>query len=321
MERRRIGSTSLEVSPVALGCWPISGMTSLDVNELDSLSTIEAALDHGINFLDTAYAYGANGESERLIGRVIRQRRDSVIIATKGGIHWNHDGQRVFDASPKRLRRELQASLKRLDTDYLDLLYLHAPDPNVPMEESAGAMHEFVREGLTRTVGVSNLSLEQTKRFHAVCPIAAIQPAYNLLLRQVEVDLIPWCQAHEVAVIPYWPLMKGLLAGKLPRDHQFQTGDGRARYPMFQGEEWQKNQDFVDQLRAIATEMGKTVAQLVVNWTINQPGITSALCGAKRDHQIIETAGAMGWRIDDKHLRQIGDALARRGTPVSMSPV
>jgi len=321
MERRRIGNTSLEVSPVALGCWPISGMTSMDVNEQDSLRTIEAALDLGINFLDTAYCYGRDGESERLIGRVIRQKRDSVVIATKGGIHWGDDGQRVFDGSPDRLRQECQISLKRLDTDYVDLLYLHAPDPDTRIEDSASAMSEFVREGLTRTIGVSNLSLEQLKRFHSVCPVAAIQPAYNMLLREIEQGLIPWCQSNDVAVIPYWPLMKGLLAGKLPRDHQFPAGDGRAKYPMFQGEEWRKNHDLIDRLRVIAADMGRTVAQLVVNWTINQPGITSALCGAKRDHQIEETARAMGWTIDEQHQIQLDHALARRGTPVSATAV
>ncbi len=321
MEKRRIGNTTLEVSPVALGCWPISGMTSLDVNESDSLRTIEAALDHGINFFDTAFSYGADGESERLVGRVVDTKRDSVVIATKGGIQWGNDGQRAFDASPDQLRKSCQTSLKRLNTDYIDLLYLHAPDSHTPIEDSAGAMQELVDEGLTRAVGVSNLSLQQTQRFHSVCPIAAVQPAYNMLLRQIEQDLIPWCQINNVSVIPYWPLMKGLLAGKLPRDHQFDPRDGRVKYPMFHGDEWQKNHDLLDQLRSIATEMGKTVAQLAVNWTISQPGITSALCGAKRAQQIEETAGAMGWQIDEKYRIEIDAALARRGTPVSATAV
>ena len=321
MERRRIGNTAIEVSPVALGCWPISGMTSLDVNEQDSLRTIESALDHGINFLDTAFSYGADGESERLIGRVVRQKRDSVVIATKGGIRWGDDGNRVFDGSPQHLRFACQTSLQRLNTDYIDLLYLHAPDPNTPIEDSAEAMSQLVREGLTRAVGVSNLSVEQTSRFHSVCPVAAVQPAYNMLLRQIEADLIPWCQAHDVAVIPYWPLMKGLLAGKLARDHVFDRRDGRAKYPMFHGEEWNKNHDLLDELRSIADDLGKTLSQLVVNWTTRQPGITSALCGAKRAYQIEETAGAMGWELDQKQLAQIDAALARRGLPVAATAV
>jgi aryl-alcohol dehydrogenase-like predicted oxidoreductase len=178
-----------------------------------------------------------------------------------------------------------------------------------------------MEEGKTRSVGVSNLRLEQLEEFHAVCPIAASQPPYNMLQRQIEKDTLPWCREHGVSVIVYWPLMKGLLAGKLARDHVFPPTDGRAKYPMFQGEEWQKNQDFVDRLREIAREIGKTVAQVVVNWTIHQPGITAALCGAKRVYQIEETVGALGWRLDPEQLKMIGEALNDRGEPVVKTPV
>ncbi len=320
-ETRTLGNTDIRISPVALGCWPISGMTSLDVNDADSLQTLQAAVDHGVNFFDTAYFYGADGESERLIAQGLGHRRDEIVIATKGGLHWDADGKRVFDATARTLRRECEESLRRLNTDRVELLYLHAPDPNTPLSESAAALRELMQEGKTRCVGVSNLSLAQLKEFHAICPIAAFQPAYNMLQRQIERDTLPWCREHRVAVVVYWPLLKGLLAGKLPRDHVFQPGDGRAKYPMFQGDEWQKNQDFVDQLREIAQETGKTVAQVTVNWTIHQPGITSALCGAKRADQIVETSGAMGWRLDDSQLQKIDLALRQRGEPVSMLPV
>ena len=216
-----------------------------------------------------------------------------MVIATKGGIHWDEAGNRQFDASPDRLlRRQCDESLQRLGTDYVDLLYLHAPDPNVPLTESAGALKSLLDAGKTRSVGVSNLNLAQIETFHTFCPIAAIQPPYNMLQREIEDDIVPWCLQHGVSIIVYWPLMKGLLAGKLARDHQFLEGDGRAKYPMFQGEEWNKNQDFIDELRGIADDLGKTVAQLVVNWTVHQIGITAALCGAKRAYQIEETAGA-----------------------------
>jgi aryl-alcohol dehydrogenase-like predicted oxidoreductase len=160
------------------------------------------------------------------------------------------------------------------------------------------------------------VTLPQLVAFHAVCPVAAFQPAYNMLQRQIERDTLPWCRERQVAVVVYWPLLKGLLAGRLPRQHVFPPSDGRAKYPMFQGEEWQKNQDFVDRLREIAADAGKTVAQVVVNWTIHQPGITAALCGAKRAYQIAETAGAMGWRLDDEQLRRIEAALTARGEPI-----
>ena len=313
---RPLAATGIHVSPVALGCWPIAGMTSLGVNEQDSLATIQAALDCGINFLDTAYAYGASGESERLIGRIIAGRRHEVVIATKGGVHWAPDGSRVIDGRPQTLRRECEQSLQRLGTDHVELLYLHAPDPQTPLAESAAELKKLRAEGKTRAVGVSNFTLPQLIEFHAICPIDAFQPPYNMLQRQIERDTLPWCGERGIATCIYWPLMKGLLTGKLPRDHVFQPGDGRPKYPMFQGQEWQRNQDFLDELRVLAAQTGKTVAQLVVNWTIHQPGITAALCGAKRPEQIRETAGALGWRLTAEQSAQLDAALARRGIPL-----
>ncbi|MCA9222853.1 MAG: aldo/keto reductase [Planctomycetales bacterium] len=321
LEYRPLGQTGLSISPVALGCWPIAGMTSLDVNDTDSLATLRACESLGVNFLDTAYAYGPNGESERLIAEAIGDRRDNYVIATKCGIHWNDQIERVINGRPERLRAECDESLRRLNTDRVDLLYLHAPDPETPVEESAGALLELMQAGKARSIGVSNFNVDQLERFHAICPITAVQPPYNMLQRQIEQDVLPWCRHNGVNAMVYWPLMKGLLAGRLPRDYQFQPGDGRAKYPMFHGDEWQKNQDFLDELRAIAAECNKTVAQVVVNWTIWQPGVTAALCGAKRASQIEETAGAMGWRLTGEQTARIESALARRGEPIVRSAV
>jgi aryl-alcohol dehydrogenase-like predicted oxidoreductase len=318
---RPIGQTDILVTPVALGCWPIAGVSSVDVNEADSLRTIEAALAAGVNFLDTAYMYGYGGESERLIGRAVAGRRDDVVIATKCGLHWNAERQHVADNRPEVLKSECEQSLRRLGTDHVELLYLHAPDNETPIADAAGALKELIEAGKTRCVGVSNLSVEQMGQFHAVCPVSAVQPAYNMLQRQAEQDVIPWCMERDVSVVVYWPLLKGLLAGRLPRDHVFAPKDGRPKYPMFQGEEWQKNQDFVDQLRLVAENANRTVAQIVINWTIHRSGITCALCGAKRPYQIEETAGAMGWRLSSEQLARIDRALQERGTPVAKPPV
>jgi aryl-alcohol dehydrogenase-like predicted oxidoreductase len=299
----------------------MSGMTSVDVNDQDSLATLEAALDAGINFLDTAYCYGATGESERLIETVLRDRREPIVLATKGGVHWDENGNRVQDARPSRLRWECNESLRRLRTDHVDLLYLHAADPQVPVAESAGALRSLLEEGKARAIGASNLSVDQLEDFQRACPLSAVQPPYNMLQRQIEQDIVPWCRRRNISVIVYWPLMKGLLAGRLPRDHAFSPRDGRRKYPMFSGEEWNKNQDFLDELRSIARDAGKTVAQLVVNWTIHQPGITAALCGAKRAYQIRETAGAEGWHLTDRQRSAIDEALSRRGTPITGNAV
>ncbi len=203
--------------------------------------------------------------------------------------------------------------MRRLGTDRVELLYLHAPDENVPLGESAGALRELMEAGKTRSVGVSNFTVEQLEEFAAVCPIAAVQMPYNMLQRDIEQRTIPWCRARNVAVMVYWPLMKGLLAGRLPRDATLDERDSRRKYPMYQGDEWQLNQDFIDRLREAAARTGHTVAQLVVNWTFTQPGITSALCGAKRPQQIEETAGAMGWSLTAEQRALIDAAIAARG--------
>ncbi len=320
-ERRRIGQTDIYVSPIALGCWPIAGMTSLDVNDADSLATIAACFDLGINFLDTAYCYGASGESEQLIARAIGSGRDEMVIATKGGIHWSNDRKQIVDGSPNTLRTECDESLCRLKTDRVELLYLHTPDPKVPLRESAGALHDLLRAGKARAIGLSNATTEQLIEFSSECPLAAYQPKYNMLQREIEASELPWCREHHVSVMIYWPLLKGLLTGKFARDHQFDPKDGRVKYPMFRGEEWQRNQDLVDKLRPIAEEAGKSIAQLAIQWAIAQSGITSALCGAKRPDQIIENAGATSWRLSPAQAQAIERALAERGTPTSKNAV
>lgn len=321
MERRRLGTTDIFVSPVALGCWPIAGITSLGTNEADSLATIRSCFDVGVNFLDTAYAYGYEGESERLIASALGPRRDEMVLATKGGIHWGPDRKQVLDGSPATLRRQCEESLRRLQTDHVELYYLHAPDPKVPVAESAAALGGLLEAGKTRSVGVSNMTVEQLEEFSAVCPITACQPPYNMLQREIEADVLPWCRERNVSLATYWPLMKGLLSGKLARDQKLPAGDARHKYPMFQGDEWEKNQDFLDRLREIAAEIGRSVAQVVVNWTIHRPGITVALCGAKRPEQIRETAEAMDWRLTPAQLVRIERAIQQRGKPVTRAAV
>ncbi len=310
---RSIGNTNIQITPIAMGCWPISGVTSVDVTEQASLATLNAALDSGINFFDTAYCYGYDGESERLIAKALGDKRDQIVIATKGGIHWAGTKQ-VRDASPARIKQECDESLERLNTDRVELYYLHGPDPEIPVSESAGAFKELMDAGKILSVGVSNFTLEQLQEFAAVCPISAYQPRYNMLQRDIEQDRLPWCIENHVSVMVYWPLMKGLLAGKLPRNHQFAPEDGRQKYPMFHGAEWEKNQDFLDQLRPLAEENNRTIAQLVIRWTIQQTGITCALCGAKRPEQIEENAAAMNFELSPSQIESIDRMIQQRGT-------
>jgi aryl-alcohol dehydrogenase-like predicted oxidoreductase len=253
-----------------------------------------------------------------------------MVIATKCGIHYA-GSEMVTDNRPEQLRRECDESLRRLGTDHVELLYLHAPDDKIPIEDSAGALRELMEAGKTRSVGVSNFTVEQMEAFHAVCPITAVQMPYNMLQRDIEQRTIPWCRARNIAVMIYWPLMKGLLTGKLQRGTKLDAKDNRLKYPMYQGDELERNLEFLETLRKAAAlpvvrrgapdSVGRgspnpapiTVAQLVVNWTISQPGITSALCGAKRPDQIAETAGAMSWSLTGEQLAIIDAALTARG--------
>jgi aryl-alcohol dehydrogenase-like predicted oxidoreductase len=315
-ERRPLGGSGFEVSPVALGCWPIAGVTTLDTNEADSIATVQKCFEVGVNHLDTAYVYGPNGESENLIRRALGKRRDEIVIASKCGIH-HENHEMVPDGRPEQLRAECDQSLRRLGTDRVELLYLHAPDEKIPIAESAGALRALMEEGKARSIGASNCTLDQLEEFAAVCPLTAVQLPYNMLQRSIEQRTIPWCRERNVAVMIYWPLMKGLLGGRLPRDGKLDERDNRRNYPTFQGEEGEKNRAFVEKMREAAAMSGHTVAQVVVNWTISQPGITSALCGAKRPWQIEETASAMGWSLSDEQLALINTAIAERGEAVA----
>lgn len=319
--RREIGRTGIFVTPLALGCWPIAGITSIDVHEDASLATIAAALDAGLNFFDTAYCYGYEGESERMVGRVLRPHRERVVIATKGGIHWGPDKKQVRDGRPETILRQADESLRRLGIEQIDLHYLHAPDPQTPIAETAAAFRKLLDQGKVRSVGLSNATTEQLVAFHAVCPLSAFQPHYNMLQREIESSQLPWCVQNQVSAMIYWPLMKGLLAGQLPRSHQFDARDGRRKYPMFHGEEWERNQDFLDQLRPIAAETGTSVAQVVLNWTIQRPGITVALCGAKRPEQIQDNAAALQWQLTTEQIARIDAAITARGAIVSQAAV
>lgn len=319
---RPLGSTQIAVTPVAMGCWPIAGVTSVDVTEEASLATLETAFEAGINFFDTAYCYGYEGESERLVGRVLNPHREKVVIATKCGIHWGPDRKQARDARPETIIRECDESLRRLGMEYIDLYYLHGPDPATPIARSAEALRKLLESGKVRAVGVSNFSsIAQYEEFAAECPIAADQPHYNMLQREIETDRLPWCREHNVSVNVYWPLMKGMLAGKLHRDHVWDPKDGRQKYPIFMGEQWTKNHDFVDALRPIAERAGRTVGQLAVAWVIQRPGITAALCGAKRPEQIREIAPAMTWTLSAEELALVDAAIAARGEVASRPAV
>jgi aryl-alcohol dehydrogenase-like predicted oxidoreductase len=302
---RQLGHSDLWVSTVGFGCWPISGISSLDVTDEWSLKTLHAAFDSGINFFDTAFSYGYDGEVDRLLRTALSDQRDRVVLASKVGSHYDSDRRRIIDGRPTTLVDQAAKSLKRLNIEHFDLLYLHQPDPTVEIEDSAGAIAEIVARGWARYAAVSNVSEDQLRRFHAACPVIAVQQPYNLLQQNDWLAIRDFCSQNSISAVCYWVLMKGLLAGKLPRDHKFDPRDRRLTYDVYKGEQWERSQNFLDRLRGLSSELGCTVSQLVIAWTIQQPGITVALCGAKRPNQIEETARAMTVRLDGTVMNRI----------------
>jgi aryl-alcohol dehydrogenase-like predicted oxidoreductase len=307
--RRQLGSSDLWVSPVAFGCWPISGISTLGADDRESLATIRAAIDSGINHFDTAYSYGYQGESDRLLREAIGATRDHLVIASKVGTHYNHQRQRLLDASPERINREVDEIRSRLALEQLDLLYLHTPDGVTPIEESAAALSRLVEKQVVRYVGVSNITLEELRRFASVIQPIVVQQPFNMLQPEGVTQLLPYLQDQPCGVAAYWPLMKGLLAGAMQRDHVLEANDKRRTYPIFQGQAWHRAQDLLDVLRDIAAEHRLSVPQLVVHWTLRQPNITTVLCGAKRPEQIRQSASAMNIWLDNEAMLEISNAI------------
>ena len=310
---RRLENSPVAVGPLGLGCWPLAGMTREGITPEAALATVAAAVDAGIMHLDTAYCYGEQGESERAIRAGLRGRRDRVILAGKCGIHWEPGRTQCVDGRPTRLRREVDESLARLGTDRLDLLYLHAPDPTIPIEESAGALRGLLEAGKARAIGGSNMTVAQLERFSAECPLAACQMPYNMLQRGIEDAILPWCRRNQVAMVVYWPLMKGLLAGRMHRGRVFSASDSRHKYPMFNGAEFERNLDFVDALRPIAARLQCDLPDLVLAWTAEQDGITSVLFGATSPDQVLANARALACDLDYEARAAIRLAIAERG--------
>jgi len=319
---RPLGSSGLVIAPFGLGCWPLAGMTREGISPETAVATVAAALDAGITHLDTAYCYGAEGESERAIAQALvgRSRRD-VFLASKCGIHWEPGRRQCIDGRPATIRREVEESLRRLRTDRLDLLYLHAPDPQIPLEDSLAELDRLRREGVTLSIGVSNVTSGQIAIAASACQLSACQMPFNMLQREIEHDIVPLCTKNGVAVIAYWPLMKGLLAGQMTRDTTFPTSDSRHKYPMFNGEEFQRNLDFVEVVRREAGRLGLPIADLVLAWTAEQAGITSVLFGATNPAQVVTNAAGLRATLDDDARRAIACGIVERGPVAGRRPV
>ena len=277
---------------VIFGLWPIAGITTIGVGRRDARATIAAAIEAGITTFDSAFSYGYDGESDRLIGEFLRADRDSLHIIGKVGQRWTNDRSRVVDATPETLTRDAETSLQRMGIDQFDLLMLHSPDPQVPLEISAGAIDKLKQRGLCRQTGLCNATVAQRRQFSSAADCEAIQCPLNLLQQDALGDRIPDAQSIGCGVQVYWTLMKGLLAGKISRDHVFDERDSRPNYPIFQGSARERAHRIVDQMRDIGQQADLTPAQLSIGWALAQPGVSAALVGGHRPEQIRETASA-----------------------------
>jgi aryl-alcohol dehydrogenase-like predicted oxidoreductase len=298
MELADIPGTSLKVSPVAIGTWAIGGWMWGGTDEAQSVSTVRAGLEHGINIIDTAPVYGF-GRSEEIVGKAIAEAhlRSRVLIATKTGLEW--DGGRVFrNASRARILKEIDDSLRRLRTDYIDIYQVHWPDPLVTIEETAEAMHTLFRQGKIRAIGVSNFSVGQMELFRRVAPLHVLQPPYNLFERGIEADLLPYCRKNNIAALGYGALCRGLLSGRMRPDSVFEGDDLRRTDPKFLEPRFGQYLAAVQRLDQLARQrFGKRVIHLAVRWMLDQ-GITTALWGARRPDQLQPVDEVTGWELD-----------------------
>ena len=323
MEKRRLGRSSVEVTPIAMGAWAIGGWMWGGAEKKESLRAVHACLDLGVTTIDTAPIYGF-GLSELIVGEAIKGKRDQCEILTKCGMRWesttgeyyfttqDNDGNTrdIYKYSGKEsLIRECEESLRRLGTDYIDLYQIHWPDNTTPIEEAMEAFQMLLDQGKIRAAGVSNYSLDQMKRAAGVVELSSNQVPYSMVRREIEQDIVPWCQSNDCSILAYSPLQRGLLTGKITPDTTFSPGDTRPDTPHFKKSNLVKTNWFLDELRPLAAEKGATLSQLVIQWTLQQPGITVALVGARTDAQVKENAGALKVELSAAELSYINQKL------------
>jgi aryl-alcohol dehydrogenase-like predicted oxidoreductase len=317
MQTKRLGNTDLHFTRIGLGTWAMGGggwKFSWGPQDDDaSIRTIREGLDLGINWIDTAPVYGL-GHCEEVVGRALKGLRGRPLIATKCERCWDDQGQIIPRLKRESIRDEVEASLRRLGIDVIDLYQIHWPQPDEDIEEGWGAVAELIGEGKVRYGGVSNFTLAQLQRIQPIHPVASLQPPYSMITRGIETDLLPWCAANKVGVIVYSPMQKGLLTGKITRERiaQLAPDDHRHNDPQFQEPLLSANLEVVEALREIATRGGKTIAHLAIAWALRRSEVTAAIVGARNPLQIAETIGAAEWELSPEEIAEIETLLEKR---------
>ena len=319
IEYKQLGSSGILVSKVCLGTWAIGGWMWGGSEEEESVRTIRSALDRGVNFIDTAPVYGF-GRSEEIVGKALKGHvaRDRVVVATKVALEWDEKEKVFRNASRQRILKEVEDSLGRLQTDYIDLYQVHWPDPLTPIEETAQVMAELLEAGKIRAVGVSNYSPQQMDAFRKVAPLHSVQPPYNLFERQIEGDVLPYAKKHGIAILAYGAICRGLLSGKMKPDTRFQGDDLRQYDPKFREPRFSQYLKAVAELDEMADKRhGRRVLELAVRWVLDQGAV--ALWGARHPSQLERVDQVFGWSLTDQDLRDI-DEVIRKNITDSVGP-
>ncbi len=317
MKKRLLGSTDMHFTRVGLGTWAIGGPWDWGWGPQDdeaSIGTIAEAVEKGVNWIDTAPCYGL-GHSERVVGRAIEGIRKEVYIATKCGLTWDDPSSTTALSCLKKesVRREVEASLKRLNIDQIDLYQMHWPNPDEDMEEAWEEMARIKEEGLVRYIGVSNSSVSQMKRASKIHEIASLQPPYSMLRRDFESAELAWCRDNSVGVIPYSPMQAGLLTGAFStaRLASLPSGDWRHKNEYFQQPAFSRHLATVELLKPLASALGASLAELAIAWTLRDPAVTSAIVGARSPKQLEGTIGGANIELTDSMIEEIEQVLSR----------
>jgi aryl-alcohol dehydrogenase-like predicted oxidoreductase len=309
MQYAKLGSSGIEVSEVCLGTWAMGGRDWGEVEDRQSIEAIRTAVELGMTFIDTADVYG-HGHSEEVVGQALQGRREKVVLATKVGNRWDSEGNVTTDCSYDYILTAVEASLERLQTDYIDVYLIHKPDPNVAIKETMRALRRLLDDKTVRAVGVSRYDRSQIEEATRHIELHAAQYPLNIFRRKETTPILEYCRQQGIGMMAYAPLSKGILTGKYTGNEVFPEKDNRSSNPLFQGEEFRKRIEAAQQIAEIAKRHGKSPAQLAINWNLCQAGVTTSLAGAKTVEQVTDNAGGAGWRLTQDDLDEIERIVA-----------
>lgn len=309
MKKRMLGQSGLEVSAIGLGCMGMSHGYGVPADEKEMISLLHSAVKKGVTFFDTAevYVYGSYS-NEGLVGKALKPYRDKIVLATKCGIKMV-DGKQVVDGRPEVIRRSIDGSLKRLQTDYVDLYYLHRVDPKVPIEEVAETMKDLMKQGKIRHWGLSEAGVQTIRRAHAVCPLTAVQSEYSMWWREPEKELLPALEELGIGFVPFSPLGKGFLTGRFNKNTTFGEGDLRSKYPRFSPEAMEANQTVVDFVKDFAKEKKATPAQIALAWILSRKPWIVPIPGTRKLGRLEENLGGADIELTSEDLVRIDETL------------